>query len=239
MAMSRMAAVRRLLIQPSSSSSAAMFHDFSLQMARSLACGFSVERGAFGNQNFVQDLEIGCGVRHLRTHTKHKVILTTPIDRLGKAGEIVSVAPGYARNRLIPNLMALPAIDKFVLMVQNQIKQTGGAQVEESEVVEVKEETEEEKLKAVEAVLRRLAKGRVVLRRDVGMKTTLHKLVTKSDILAEVRRQLGVDLHEDNLVMETAFSEIGEYDVLLRLPEGLRLPGDKAKMFLKIRIRRK
>lgn len=45
-----------------------------------------------------------------------------PIDRLGKAGEIVSVAPGYARNRLIPNLMALPAIDKFVLMVQNQIK---------------------------------------------------------------------------------------------------------------------
>lgn len=48
-----------------------------------------------------------------------------------------------------------------------------------------------------------------------------------------------VDLHEDNLVMETAFSEIGEYDVLLRLPEGLRLPGDKAKMFLKIRIRRK
>jgi ribosomal protein L9 len=34
----------------------------------------------------------------------------------------VNVAPGYARNRLIPNMLALPAIDRFVIMVQNQIK---------------------------------------------------------------------------------------------------------------------
>ena len=54
-----------------------------------------------------------------------------------------------------------------------------------------------------------------------------------------MRRQLGVELQEENLVLESAFSEVGEYDVLLRLPEGLRLPGDKARMFLKIRIRRK
>lgn len=45
-----------------------------------------------------------------------------PIERLGKAGQIVSVAPGYARNRLIPNMLALPAIEKFVLLVQEQIK---------------------------------------------------------------------------------------------------------------------
>jgi len=184
--------------------------------------------------------EVGSSIRHIRTHTKHKVILTTSIERLGEAGQIVKVAPGYARNRLIPNMLALPAIDKFVLLVQNQIKQVGSAQIEDSvEKVEVKEETDEEKLKAVDAVLRRLANGRVVLRRDVGMRTTLLKLVTKTDILNEVKRQLGVELHEDNLVLESAFSEVGDFDVLLRLPEGLRLPGDKAKMFLKIRIRRK
>lgn len=54
-----------------------------------------------------------------------------------------------------------------------------------------------------------------------------------------MKRQLGVELQEENMVLESAFSEIGDYDVLLRLPEGLRLPGDKAKMYLKIRIRRK
>jgi hypothetical protein len=45
-----------------------------------------------------------------------------------------------------------------------------------------------------------------------------------------------VELQEENLVLESAFSEVGDYDVLLRLPEGLRLRGDKAKIFLKIRI---
>ncbi|KAG0558930.1 hypothetical protein M758_10G062200 [Ceratodon purpureus] len=233
-------ALRRLLQQSRSSAAALCRDSSSLQFARSLTTGFEHDRcWGVHEQRHVQNFEVGSGVRHIRTHTKHKVILTSPIERLGKPGQIVSVAPGYARNRLIPNMLALPAIDKFVLMVQNQIKQAG-SQIEDTvEKVEVKEETEEERMKAVDVVLRRLAKGRVVLRRDVGMKTTLLKLVTKSDILEEVKRQLGVELHEENMVLESAFSEVGDYDVLLRLPEGLKLPGDKAKMFLKIRIRRK
>ena len=36
-----------------------------------------------------------------------KVILTTTIRKLGKVGEIVSVKPGFARNFLFPNNMAL------------------------------------------------------------------------------------------------------------------------------------
>lgn len=45
-----------------------------------------------------------------------------PIERLGQAGQIVKVAPGFARNCLMPNKLALPAIEKFVLLVQNQLK---------------------------------------------------------------------------------------------------------------------
>jgi hypothetical protein len=48
--------------------------------------------------------------------------LVQPMERLGQAGQIVKVAPGYARNRLIPEMLALPAIEKFVLLVQNQLK---------------------------------------------------------------------------------------------------------------------
>ena len=36
-----------------------------------------------------------------------KVILTTAIKKLGKIGDVVSVKPGYARNFLFPNKMAL------------------------------------------------------------------------------------------------------------------------------------
>jgi hypothetical protein len=104
------------------------------------------------------------GLRHIRQHTKHDVILTAPMERLGQAGQIVKVAPGYARNRLIPEMLALPAIEKFVLLVQNQLKQVGaqvgGPEVEEK--VHIKEVTEEDKLKDIDAVLGRLAKGRVV-----------------------------------------------------------------------------
>lgn len=46
-------------------------------------------------------------------------------------------------------------------------------------------------------------------------------------------------LQGENLVMESDFSQLGDFDVLLRLPEGLKLPGDKSKLFLKLRIRRK
>ena len=42
------------------------------------------------------------------------------------------------------------------------LQQVGSAQVEEVETIVTKEETEEEKMKAVDVVLRRLAKGRVV-----------------------------------------------------------------------------
>ena len=52
------------------------------------------------------------------------IIILQPIERLGQAGQIVKVAPGFARNCLMPNKLALPAIEKFVLLVQNQLKVT-------------------------------------------------------------------------------------------------------------------
>ncbi|KAF7148370.1 hypothetical protein RHSIM_Rhsim03G0210600 [Rhododendron simsii] len=60
----------------------------------------------------------GQGVRY----RKLEVILTTNIDKLGKAGETVKVAPGYFRNHLMPKLLALPNIDKFAHLISEQRK---------------------------------------------------------------------------------------------------------------------
>ena len=38
-----------------------------------------------------------------------KLILRQDVDKLGKAGEVVKVAPGYARNSLIPRHIAIEA----------------------------------------------------------------------------------------------------------------------------------
>ncbi|XP_025806681.1 uncharacterized protein LOC112885248, partial [Panicum hallii] len=51
-----------------------------------------------------------------------EVILTTTIDKLGKAGEVVKVAPGHFRNHLMPKMLAVPNMDKFAILIREQRK---------------------------------------------------------------------------------------------------------------------
>ena len=48
-----------------------------------------------------------------------KVILTTNVKKLGKIGDKVSVKPGYARNYLLPNNMALRENKKMLSIRKN------------------------------------------------------------------------------------------------------------------------
>jgi hypothetical protein len=70
-------------------------------------------------------------------------------------------------------------------------------------------------------------------------------LVTVYNLLllncVQVRKQLGVDLQEGNIQLDAAFSTVGDFEVPILLPAGLKfkLPGDKKRLLLKVRIRRK
>jgi large subunit ribosomal protein L9 len=44
------------------------------------------------------------------------------IDKLGKAGDVVKVAPGHFRNHLMPKMLAVPNIDKFAILIREQRK---------------------------------------------------------------------------------------------------------------------
>lgn len=50
------------------------------------------------------------------------VLYIQNIDKLGKAGETVKVAPGYFRNHLMPKLLAVPNIEKFAYLISEQRK---------------------------------------------------------------------------------------------------------------------
>lgn len=44
------------------------------------------------------------------------------IDKLGKTGDVVKVAPGHFRNHLMPKMLAVPNLDKFAILVREQRK---------------------------------------------------------------------------------------------------------------------
>ncbi|KAG6550827.1 hypothetical protein Mapa_007623 [Marchantia paleacea] len=200
------------------------------EMAARLWC--SVQRCALSR---VQNPIFSAGSRGLKTQ---KVVLTEKIERLGRAGQVVNVAPGYARNKLIPHHLALPALDKYVTLVNTQLKAARPHLLEETE--ETKSETSEEKqLKEIDAVLKRLDAGKIVFHRHLTGAQVLYRPVTKDDLIFEVRRQMGVELAASNIILSEDLNKLGEFEVELRFPKGLTMPGGREKLFLKLRIRRK
>ncbi|GJT32531.1 ribosomal protein L9/RNase H1 [Tanacetum coccineum] len=162
------------------------------------------------------------GVRY----RKLEVILTTNVDKLGKAGETVKVAPGHFRNHLMPKLLAVPNIDKFAYLISEQRKIYQPKEVEEIKVVP---KTEEDTMKEYLKAARRLEKAKLVLRRYIKIDTELRTPVEKDEIISEVARQLGVRIEPENLQLTTPLSALGEFAVPLQLPKSLPLPEGKVE----------
>lgn len=186
-------------------------------------------------------LYVSQGVRH----RKLEVILTTNIEKLGKAGETVKVAPGHFRNHLMPKLLAVPNLEKFAYLIREQHKIFPPEDAVEEVRVEV---SEEDKLKEYEKAAKRLDSGRVVLRRLINIEKfrarstkdesiELQSAVTKDDIVAEVARQLCVRIAPENLHLPSPLSTVGEYEVPLSFPKSIPLPPGKVKWTLNVKVR--
>ncbi|KAA8529135.1 hypothetical protein F0562_034066 [Nyssa sinensis] len=172
------------------------------------------------------------GVRY----RKLEVILTTTIDKLGKAGETVKVAPGYFRNHLMPKLLAVPNIDKFAYLISEQRKIYQPKEVEEvKEVPKTKEDT----MKEYQTAAKRLDSAKLVLRRFIKVDNELRSPVTKDELVAEVARQLCVLIEPENLHLPSPLSSLGEFEVPLRLPRSIPLPEGKIQWTLNVKIRKK
>ncbi|KZV36438.1 hypothetical protein F511_15943 [Dorcoceras hygrometricum] len=175
------------------------------------------------------------GVRY----RKLEVILTTTIDKLGKAGETVKVAPGHFRNHLMPKLLAGPNIEKFAHLIRDQGK---GSIYQPKEVEEVKvvTKTEENSMKEHQVAANRLANAKLSIRRFIieGNGTEVRDPVTKEEILSEVSRQLQVNIEPENLHLPAPLSALGEYKVPLRLPKSLPKPAGN-EWILNVKIRKR
>ena len=138
-----------------------------------------------------------------------EVILRETVENLGRRGEIVKVADGYARNYLLPRKLALLATPGNKKHVERERK-----------IVEARES--EEKGQA-EAIAARLGAVDITITRRVGETDALYGSVTSGDI-ADYLKTKGFEIDRRKLILPEAIKTVGEFDVPLKLHREVTVP---------------
>jgi large subunit ribosomal protein L9 len=131
-----------------------------------------------------------------------EVILRDHVENLGRRGEIVKVADGYARNYLLPRKLALPATDANKKWVERERK-----------IVDTREAEERS---GAEGIAARLASVEVSVARKVGENDHLYGSVTNADI-AEALAAKGFDIDRRKILLADPIKALGESTVPVKL----------------------
>jgi len=131
-----------------------------------------------------------------------EVILREHVDNLGRRGEVVKVADGYARNYLLPRKMALVVTEGNKKQIERERSKLEAKEAEEQKVAE--------------AIVARMANVEVVIARKVGETDALYGSVTTADIADALARK-GFDIDRRKLQLPEPIKKLGQYAVPLKL----------------------
>ena len=136
-----------------------------------------------------------------------KVILLEDVPGLGRKGEVKDVAPGYARNLLIPKGLAEEA--------------TPG-RLREREHQERVQQQKNRRLEAESRAQAQLLEQQVLhFRMAAGEGGRLFGSVNAADIAEELKR-LGFDVDKKKITLKEPIKATGRYEVLVRLHPGVK-----------------
>ena len=130
------------------------------------------------------------------------VILREDIDKLGTRGQLVKVAPGYARNFLLPNKMAVAATESNKKIVEQERQ----AHLRREAKVEGEAKDLGKMLSAVS----------ISIAQKAGENDQLFGSVTSKDI-AEALEKQGYTIERRKIVLEEPIKTLGEFKVPVRL----------------------
>jgi large subunit ribosomal protein L9 len=137
------------------------------------------------------------------------IILKQDVEKLGKAGDVVKVAPGYGRNYLIPRNFAIEATP-------------GNIKVAEIERVAHARRDYREK-EAAALVAREIIKITVTIQRKAGEGGVLYGSVTAIDI-ADFLITHKIDIDKRKIHLDEPIKTLGEYEVPVRLHREVTVP---------------
>ena len=131
-----------------------------------------------------------------------KLILREPVDHLGDRGDIVSVAPGYARNYLLPKGLAWMATAGNLKTIQHQRRVWATKEVQE---------VTEAQARAAE-----IDKLELTVLHKAGETGTLYGSVTKAHIV-ELLAAKGIIVDRKRLGRDEPIKSVGTYPISVKL----------------------
>ena len=135
-----------------------------------------------------------------------KVILTKDVTKLGKAGEMKSVADGYATNFLIKQDLAVPA--------------AGGAYRAWQHDIASREDKRKREREDAEVAANRIGSTTLTMGVKVGDGGKLYGSITTKDIAdALARRGITVDKHK--IELDEPLKSLGTYKVAIKVASGM------------------
>jgi large subunit ribosomal protein L9 len=132
-----------------------------------------------------------------------KVVLTKDVPKLGRRGEIASVADGYARNYLFPKGLALEATAASVRRFEGETQ----AVLRKTERVAAEAET----------AAGRLAGLSLTVRAKAGEEGRLFGSVTSKDIASGIKAVLGMEVDRRKIELPEPIKSLGSHRVTIRL----------------------
>jgi large subunit ribosomal protein L9 len=131
-----------------------------------------------------------------------KVILREDVSNLGAAGNIVNVAPGYARNYLIPRQYAIPATSNNMAAFEH-----------ERRAVDARRNKQKREADALRTKLEKISCS---IAKKVGEQDKLFGSVTTQDIEAAINAE-GFQIDKKDILLTEPIKALGVYTVPIRV----------------------
>lgn len=134
------------------------------------------------------------------------IILTENVDGLGHIGDMLKVKPGYARNYLIPQKLAVEANTRNVKELEHQKRQM--------------EYKAQKVTQASELVKKQIEKVSCEFALRAGEEGKLFGSVTSMELAAKLA-DAGIEIDRKKIQLEEPIKTLGEFEVPVKLPAGI------------------
>ena len=131
------------------------------------------------------------------------IVLNQSVKKLGNNGDLVEVAPGYARNYLIPQGLALVATPGIIKQVEQRREKERQQKLAEKQAAENKKTA----LKTI---------GRLTIKKQVGEGDAIFGTVTTQEIADVIKEQAGLEVDRRGIELPD-ISTTGEYQAEVKL----------------------